>query len=75
MNDNSMILFARPSFLEGMARVLDVGGTLNEYNSSLSPEQADYAALSADWRAVGEAIKQAATQFAQENNGSFEENE
>ena len=23
---------ARPSFLEGMARVLDLGGTLNEYN-------------------------------------------
>lgn len=54
MNDYTMILYARPSFLEGMARVLDFGGTLNEYNSSLSEEQADCLALNADWMAVGQ---------------------
>jgi hypothetical protein len=26
------LLHARPTFLEGVARLLDVGGTLNEYN-------------------------------------------
>ena len=26
------IIYARPSFLEGMARVLDIGGTLEEYD-------------------------------------------
>ena len=26
------IIYARPSFLEGMARVMDIGGTLNEYD-------------------------------------------
>ena len=27
------INYARPSFLEGMARVLDIGGTLNQYDA------------------------------------------
>ena len=26
------LIYARPSFLEGMARIVDVGGTLNEYD-------------------------------------------
>ena len=26
------LIYARPSFLEGMARILDIGGTLNEYH-------------------------------------------
>lgn len=30
---------ARPSFLEGMARVLDLGGTLNEYNIPYPDDQ------------------------------------
>lgn len=25
--------YARPSFIEGMARVLDIGGTLNQYDA------------------------------------------
>ena len=66
MNDLSMLLFARPSFVEGASRVLDFGNTLSEYNNSLTPEQADAHALSSDWRAVGEDIKQATRQFAQE---------
>ena len=27
------INYARPSFIEGMARVLDIGGTLNQYDA------------------------------------------
>ena len=26
------IIYARPSFFEGMARVIDIGGTLNQYH-------------------------------------------
>jgi len=48
------LLFARPSLLEGAARALDVGATLQEYNFAGSPHQADGWALSADWRAVCE---------------------
>lgn len=53
MDTYTNFLFARPSFFEGMPRVLDIGGTLNEYNTSLSAEQTDSLAISADWRAIG----------------------
>ena len=52
----SDFLYARPSFLEGMARVMDIGGTLNEYNSSGDP---DTIALLMDWLVVGQAMRQA----------------
>ena len=48
------LLFARPSALEGVARILDFGGTLNEYNTANSPQQADTLALWSDWLAVGD---------------------
>jgi hypothetical protein len=46
-------LYAVPSFLEGAARVLDLGGTMEKYNGSSAPESADARALAADWAAVG----------------------
>ncbi|MBW2608106.1 MAG: hypothetical protein JRD05_10785 [Deltaproteobacteria bacterium] len=49
----SYYLFANPSFTTGMARILDLGTTLNEYNSVLSPEEADYLAIKSDWMEVG----------------------
>lgn len=52
MNDYSTFLFARPSFLEGLARAIDLGGELQEYNSTLTPEQADRLARENDVRAV-----------------------
>ncbi len=48
------LLFARPSALGGIARILDFGGTLNEYNTANSEEQADLLAAWADWMAVGD---------------------
>ena len=53
------LLFARPSFLEGVARLLDFGGTLNEYNRSDMPEDADLVALRSDWEALGEDYRSA----------------
>lgn len=50
-------LFARSSFSEGMARVLDIGGTMQVYNESVSSNQADAEALGRDWKMVGEDIK------------------
>ena len=55
MSDTSF-LFANPSFLEGIARVIDLGSTLDEYNRSLTPEQADYFAIRSDWELIGEDI-------------------
>jgi len=67
MNSNSDFLFAQPSFLSGMASVLDLGGTLLEFNESLTPEQADHAAMMLDWRAIGEDMRRAMQQFAAES--------
>ena len=50
MND---FLYARPSFIGGASRVLDLFGTLQEYNKSLTPEIADQRAMFSDFRAIG----------------------
>lgn len=67
MNGYSDVLFAQPSFFEGMARLLDFGNTLSEVNYSTSPKQADAAALAADWYAVGDDIRTVMETFAEEN--------
>ncbi len=53
MSDLSTLLFARPSFLEGVARLIDFGDTLTEYNRSITGELADRIATSSDWAAIG----------------------
>lgn len=47
-------LFAQPSFLRGAARILDLGATMDWYNESRSPEEADALAIYIDWLAVGD---------------------
>ncbi len=59
MNDYSELLFARPSFIGGMSRVLDLGATLTEYNRSKTENEADLKAIASDWRAVGVDIEHA----------------
>ena len=59
MNHLSTFLYARPSFLEGVARLIDWGNTLQEYNTVSNPKVADYLALSADWRVVGHDLESA----------------
>jgi hypothetical protein len=46
-------LYARPSFAEGIARLVDFSNILQEYNTSSSPGEADEKAIRADWLAVG----------------------
>ena len=53
------LLMAGPSFTEGMARILDFGDTLTEYNRLLSAEQADAIAMEADWKAVADDLAHA----------------
>ncbi|MBI4266932.1 MAG: hypothetical protein HY668_01020 [Chloroflexi bacterium] len=59
MKPCSDFLFARPSFLEGVARIMDFGNTLNEYNYSESDEAADEIALRMDWAIVGDDLRDA----------------
>jgi hypothetical protein len=63
MTDFAGLLFARPSFWEGAARLLDLGDTLTEYNQSITPEQADSLAFRADARAVAQDMRAAAREF------------
>jgi hypothetical protein len=66
MNPYSSFLFARPSFAEGAARIVDLGNTLNIYNASRTDEEADALAMHADWAAVGEYVKIAMSAFEAE---------
>lgn len=50
-------LFANPSFAEGYTRLIDLFGTLNNYNESETVDEADYRAIKNDWIAVGEDLK------------------
>ncbi len=50
MNTLFGFLYARPSAVEGIARIFDFGNTLSEYNYSSTSREADFLALRADWR-------------------------
>ncbi len=52
-------LFAVPSFFSGAARVLDLGATFDEYNTSTTPAEADAAALRADFMAAAQDFRMA----------------
>ena len=55
-----------PSFLRGMARVLDIGNTLDEYPvptfELISGPEADAAALAADARRISDDLRRAYAQ-------------
>lgn len=63
-------LFAEPSIIEGMARIVDLGGTLQIYNYSDSTENADIKALSNDWYAVGSDIRQSINLYEKQPTAS-----
>lgn len=64
---STFYLFARPSFIGGMARVLDLGTNLQVYNKSKTADEADYIALLNDWIAVGDDIKMSINKYEQKN--------
>ena len=63
MDFSSDFLYARPSALEGIARLIDFGNTLSEYNTS---EEPDEVALRMDWMSVGSHLHEAMKHCAQE---------
>ena len=60
----SDFLFARPTFISGIGAIIDLGGTMEMFNESSSPEEADYLALKNDWCVIGKDISNAMSQFA-----------
>ena len=54
-----------PTFVEGVASALEVGGHLmNKYNVDKTDNQADANSLGADWQAVGNDMYSALSQYA-----------
>jgi hypothetical protein len=60
-------LYAVPSFWEGVARLMDMMGMLNEYNYSNTPVEADYRAIWSDWVMVRQDLMQAVVQFKRQH--------
>lgn len=52
-------LFAIPSFITGMAKVLDIGATFDVYNEDATSREADYWSMLSDWYAVGDDLRYA----------------
>jgi len=59
-------LIVKPSFMNGAARVFDLGCGLPSYNQSETGEEADYRAILSDWLVIGKDIKAAINQFSNE---------
>lgn len=54
-------LFTEPSFVEGFARIIDIGDTLSVYNYSNTEEESDSLAIKNDWLQVGQDLSKAIT--------------
>ena len=59
-------LFATPSFLSGVARLLDLSGRFGAYNDSDDEALADARAIYSDWRMVGQDLAGAMTVVVRE---------
>ena len=52
-----------PGFLLGMASALDMGATINIYNTDSTPEEADYKAIASDWNETGKDLTRGLIEF------------
>jgi len=64
--EDTGFLFAAPSFFQGFASALDLGGTLVEYNISTTPQEADLRAIASDWAITGKDIQAAIENLVEE---------
>lgn len=62
-NKFSEYLYAKPSFWEGVARLVDFSGSLSVYNGASTPIRADNLALLSDWVVIGDDLKETITVF------------
>lgn len=56
-------LFNMPSVISGVASLLDIGGTLVQYNDSRTPDEADIMALRSDFLAIGNDMRSAMSEI------------
>jgi hypothetical protein len=52
-------LYAKSSYLFGLANLFNIAGNYCKYNYSKSPEEADLRALAADWEITAEDLQKA----------------
>lgn len=66
--DTFQLFNSLPSFGEGMARVLDIGGALTDHGYIISPSvrEADERAIASDWAATMGDLKDAAVRCEEE---------
>lgn len=62
----SSFLFPLSSHWIGVARLFDFGQSLNRYNYSPTPGEADYQSLLSDWMAVGDDLNWAIKKYEPE---------
>ena len=55
----SALMLGKPSLVEGVSRIFDFAGALNQYNTTAMDVAADRRALEADWKAIGRDIESA----------------
>lgn len=66
MSKYASLLYAQPSFLEGVGRLMDAAGLFETYNYSPTPGEADTVLIASDWRSVGEDLRSAILDFAKD---------
>ncbi len=65
-------LFAMPSLWSGVARVMDLSGSCDSYNSSPDGKAADAEALEIDWQLVGQDMYVAIEDFEESDEAPQE---
>ncbi len=68
MGRYSDLLYAQPSFLEGLGRLSDFSGALDWYNYSTTEQEADRLAIASDWYAIGDDLRSAVSISAKAHN-------
>ena len=63
MYDVSSPMIVRPSFREGIARILDFRNVLSAHRFARSSEEADARAIAANWKVVGNDLRAALETF------------
>lgn len=64
-NTHSFRLFrARPSFIDGMASIMDFSEIQERYNIDATEKEADLKSLQADWLAIGKDMRKAIEIYA-----------
>lgn len=73
MEMDTDVLFVRPGYLRGVARVIDLWGDLNTYNVSPSGIEADELALQSDVLAISNDLRRAISSVQNKIEKSIEE--